>query len=685
MKIYTPPQREAVTKVLELKTLVEEPLPLPPYLELEEQLVFDDFPIPEENIPEFPEEWEIRLQEARRKKAEKFRLNNRPGVRKSGGTVQPLVGGPEDIFETEPETGRKNREVLDDFNSYSETEMVRKELRYRYRAGAINLFVTGVLTVLLTVVTLVQPNAQTITGDPVLYLLINAVLLTAVMGLQRRTLLEGLKGLFWLRPNTDSGVALIAVVVLFHIFGQIFSSRQDPPTDSYTAAAGFSLFIAAAARKSNINRIWRNFRFASHNSWKYAAHSIANPDIAEKIARAGTFVGRPQIVCFHETEFLSGFMKYSYLNANKNRLMGRYTLTAVIAAMICAGSAWYNELAPIPTDIAGLLSLFICFLLLAVPAFTVMTTALPVSRNAKSALRCGAMMIGQTASEQYKDANGVVIDIAELFPSESVILHGIKTFSGTRIDQAILDAAAVVLQAGGPLTGIFKRVIENKTDILQEVDTLIYEQEMGLSGWVGGRRVLVGNRKLLENHNVDAPSGDFEARYRKGNRKLLYLSVGGELSAMFVISYTADARIRTALQRLNRADITLLVRTVDPNVTQAMLCDIFELDDYYVEVLDVSAGRVYDKLVAKTVPAMPALLAANGRAEGIAASLAAAYRTARATLRITVFQILLGILGLLIAGLVVFYNQSVLLPLEVLGMSAFGAVLSWLNVYTSPT
>lgn len=43
-------------------------------------------------------------------------------------------------------------------------------------------------------------------------------------------------------------------------------------------------------------------------------------------------------------------------------------------------------------------------------------------------------------------------------------------------------------------------MIENKVELLQEVDTLVYEQDMGLSGWVSGRRVLVGSRRLLENH-----------------------------------------------------------------------------------------------------------------------------------------------------------------------------------------
>ena len=66
---------------------------------------------------------------------------------------------------------------------------------------------------------------------------------------------------------------------------------------------------------------------------------------------------------------------------------------------------------------------------------------------------------------------------------------------------------------------MFRRIIEDKVDILPAVDSLVYEQSMGLTGWVAGRRVLVGNRRLLENHGVDVPSRDYELRYTQNGRQ----------------------------------------------------------------------------------------------------------------------------------------------------------------------
>lgn len=108
----------------------------------------------------------------------------------------------------------------------------------------------------------------------------------------------------------------------------------------------------------------------------------------------------------------------------------------------------------------------------------------------------------------------------------------------------------------------------------------------------------------------------------------MYLSIGGELSAMFVISYVGDEGMARALHGLTKRGITLLVRTCDPNVTEELICSVYELDPYYVEVLGATAGRSYSNLVKGCEPESEAVLASNGRLEGMADSLARCSRAA---------------------------------------------------------
>jgi hypothetical protein len=304
----------------------------------------------------------------------------------------------------------------------------------------------------------------------------------------------------------------------------------------------------------------------------------------------------------------------------------------------------------------------------------------PLLRAAKRALRHGAMITGWRAAEEFGHVDALAVDALDLFPSESVLLHGIKTFAGTRIDEAILDAASVSVEAGGPLSSVFLRIIQNRTDLLETVDTLVYERDMGLSGWVGGRRVLIGNRRLLENHGVDAPSRDYESRYTKDNRQLVYLSTAGELSAMFVVSYTADESIANALKKLSAASITLLVRTCDPNVTEPLVCRVFGMDSYYVDVMSAPAGRCYRKLTAGERKRCGASMASNGRLEGMAFGVAYCRRLAAAVRLSLIIQILGGALGFALWA-VVSLSQPAGLTLPAYAIvcyASFWTVLSWI-------
>ncbi len=119
-------------------------------------------------------------------------------------------------------------------------------------------------------------------------------------------------------------------------------------------------------------------------------------------------------------------------------------------------------------------------------------------------------------------------------------LHGIKAFSEGQIDSAILDVASVICAGDGPLKPVFINMIGGNLSMLKKVDNMSYEDGMGITAWVGGQQVLIGNAQLLLSHGVDTPSKDFESRYRQNGKEILYLSNSGELTAMFVLSYQPD-------------------------------------------------------------------------------------------------------------------------------------------------
>lgn len=645
--------------------------------ELDGQMSLEAFTLAEEEKTAEEEEsvisLEERLRQVRQAKVADFNFQREAEY---GGFK--LAGDEEENEPSEQPELPEPEEIIEDFSDYSEAEAVRSELSYRRRTGWISLTLMAAFEAILLWMTVSRALTGALPMDAGVYITLNAIFLAAMMLLGYRTVSKGISALLRLRADNDSVPAIASVVVLIQTVTMYFRIPENSAElgPMMAAAAGLGLLGASFGRQLRVLRIADNFQFVSRQQTHYTACRIDDPKTATEVGRSAVPIGVPDVAYFRKTGFLSEYLESSYEEDVSDRVMGVFvpcfTGISLLAALIfgISGHGWGN----VPDLLA-------CLLCMSMPVSVIPALQWPLRRASASLLKHGAMLTGWTAVEKFGRMQTLVVDSEILFPSNSVLLHGIKTFSGTRIDEAIMDAAALSIRAGGSLAHVFRRIIENKTDILLPVDTLVYEQDMGLSGWVGGRRVLLGNRRLMINHGIDVPSGDYERRYAVNDRELVYLSVGGELSAMFVISYVADRKIAEQLKVLIRRHITLLVRSRDPYVTDQMICRVYDVDSYYIEILSATAGRTYDQLTEDVQERDPAQLACDGGLEGMAAASAACSRLRLGGIGVTLLQAALGGIGFLIAAVMAFFSGSAVLTalsLLSLGYGAISLLLTWL-------
>ncbi len=597
------------------------------------------------------EEREAELEEnLKHRRREKIRAFDDDRRLKLTGEEEALpVEETEEVLEEEFE-----EEYVEDFCDYEDAEAVSSELRYRRARHRIGTFATACIEAiaLLNVLCFVLG----IFHDPLVYI-VDSVLILGVMMVLNRALLqdawEDFRAGNW---SGDFAVLLSCTVAVVHTVVQLFHVDTVISNGLLPALAGAGLTLAAMGKQLQLRRLCGNFAFVGKEEDKYVAHRVEDEAAALEIGHSAVAVGQPELAYFTSVPFLHRFLDRSYARRAETPLLKMYIpAVALVAALI---AVVYGFAAKQPWQAVYLFALNLCIALPVALPFSFAATFWKASRYA---LNNGAMVLGRDEADTFGNLNAVCVDAADLFSEDAVLLAGIKTFAGTRIDEAILDAAAVVIAAGGPLEGVFRRVIQDKVDLLQEVDTLVYEQEMGLSGWVGGRRVLVGNRRLLENHGVDVPSRDYEMRYTRAGRKLVYLSTAGQLSAMFVVSYTADASTKRALRALCREDVTLLVRTCDQNVTEELICETFDLPSYYVEILGSAGRRGYEQLLKdapETDDEEAPALACDGTAMGKAAALTACSRL-RGALPLSAFAVLaMGLLGFVLTTLLAFATHT---------------------------
>ena len=600
---------------------------LPDQLSLEEMVRVEDIEPIEGEPVEAEEELdpEERLQRAREEKVKEFTLS---------GEEEEDNEPEEEEIEEEPD--------IEDFTGYQDTQVVENELKYRCRSSLLSLLFSGVLELALLILTLLTVIVEQPPISPAGYLIAHLFGLVLMMVLNYSTVTHGLSGLFTLRANNDTAPALASAVCLVNVIVHLFDVTASLPY--WTPLAGLLLVFSAVAHHKQEVCVRRNFAFVSYPGDKYAAAVIEEEGALQEIGRRAVSDGEAKVAYFRRTGFLTDYLTNAY-ETDSGDDWSRWAIPSALGlSLLMSLLSLFSEHVTGVWDWFSILTGMIC---LSMPV-TLLAVQAPLSASCRRMLSRGGFLNGWKAVRCFGQPDALAVDIADLYPDESMLLHGIKTFSGTHIDEAILTAASLAVRAGGPLSMIFRRIIENKDELLYEVDSLVYEQGMGLSGWVDGRRVFVGNGRLLQNHGVDVPSADYEARYAKDGRRLVYLSIAGQLSAMFVVSYLPDPEIQAALQELCRARVTLLVRSCDPNITTSDLCESFELDEYYVDVLPAAAGRMYVQLTEKATDNLPAVMASNGHILGTARALSACRGLqAKVTIALAV-QSVFAILGLIL-------------------------------------
>ena len=338
------------------------------------------------------------------------------------------------------------------------------------------------------------------------------------------------------------------------------------------------LFFNTIGKLLSSARIKNNFEVLTTGTGKSALLPVRNKELARELT--GQRDETPRFCTSAKAKFFTRFLELSY------RDDATESIARIVAPIVFLCSVFVGVIAFLLTGrISDAITGFAAILCVATPFSATIAGALPVFRSCKALNKEGGMMAGGYTAETFAETDSVLLDIEQLFPEGSIVLHGIKTFAMGRIDEAILDAASVICSTRSTLGSIFINVVQGDKKLLKPVDTIIYEDGMGLSAWVGGKRVLIGNRELLINHGIDIPSHDYENKYVGSGKDILYLANSGELTAMFVLSYHADREVYRSLGIMAERGVRLVINCSDPNITTKKLCELFGYPESQLNLL----------------------------------------------------------------------------------------------------
>lgn len=571
------------------------------------------------------EAWEDEFEASRRTEVEKFKLF---GDNEAENAPEELPG------ESEPAAAASDLQPgeLNDYETVDDAPSVLAYLKGKLAHISLRLIATVLITALLFI--LATPLCAPVrAANAVLYGVVNLLLLLLAATVNLPTM-KGLISLVKLRPDTDSPAALAVCGALVQ---GVFVCVSAGNGVFLTALGGLALTFNLIGKRLTLSAIKANFRMIADEDDKKSVVLIDDAQAATPIS-CGSVLGEAVIVAGRKIKNATAFLFNSFAPDPYEKPLGKIMLFTLLAAV---GGGVYGFVLQ-GAQLA--LTLFSALLALGCPITTALLSALPMRLAAKRLNRLGAELTGFAAAREMGYANALALEANDLFPKGTVNLYNMHILAPNPIDRSILEAAAIASRANSPLAPIFTGMNQENAP-LPEVDTIKFEDKMGLSGWIGEKRIFIGNRTLMTAHNVSGlPSLDIDKRILKSGYFPIYLATTEGPCALFIVGYEADEEISNQLRRLTDEGVTLLVSSCDQNLSEEMICDYFEL---YPDLVKVLPGHVTPLYQQQVVPAVsePSFAVCKSDAAGMAALVTASLRINRVYHISLVLHCILLILG----------------------------------------
>jgi len=416
---------------------------------------------------------------------------------------------------------------------------------------------------------------------------------------------NGLSRLFKLRPDGDTLCALAHVTAIAAMVPYLAAGEyvQRGRSQVYLAVSLLALIFNTLSKLFTVKTAQRNFAFISAADHAKFFVDRCDGDGAEQLAK-GAVSGIPVIASMRKTELLCDFILSTYCEDISDRTSRKISVATLAAALIGGIIAFFTHTSQFPMNNLSW-AVTVCSAICALGASFSgsMTVTLPLYLASRNNEQRGSAILGYNAVEDFSETNAVLVEAKTLFPPNAVKINNICGYDKPKnrcegkinIDEAIIYAASLAVASDSVLADAFFNMLNYKQELLKPVSGCIYENNLGVMGWIDRRRVLLGNRQHMKSHEITVPNIKKEAAANVNNDEVIYLAVGGEVCLLFFVQLKADPAVTNSVQNLCYRDISLVVKTVDGMISTSAITELFEVDAENVKILPFEAHETFNE------------------------------------------------------------------------------------------
>ena len=264
----------------------------------------------------------------------------------------------------------------------------------------------------------------------------------------------------------------------------------------------------------------------------------------------------------------------------------------VIAISLISGGIWIVVTGDFPAALTAAISVLViscpCSLGLATP------TAIMVGTGRGAQL--GILVKSAESLETAHHVTTVVLDKTGTCTEGKPAVQSVFTANFSE-KQLLSLVGAVEANSSHPLAGAITNYCVQKKIIPENCTDYTETPGGGISGIAGGKRILVGNRRLMEQNNIDISglSQKSEKTAYKGGIPL-YIAVDGVAEGLLVVADPIKSTSEEAIALLKKMGVKTIMLTGDNSSTAEAVRSQLGIDKVYAELLPEDKTRIIREL-----------------------------------------------------------------------------------------
>jgi heavy metal translocating P-type ATPase len=268
---------------------------------------------------------------------------------------------------------------------------------------------------------------------------------------------------------------------------------------------------------------------------------------------------------------------------------------AVIAVSMLAFAAWMVW-GPEPRFAHALLAA-VSVLIIACPCALGLATPMSIMVGVGRGAQAGVLIKNAEALERLEKVDTLLVDKTGTLTEGRPTVVDIRPAPGIAESDLLRLAASLERASEHPLAVAIVEAAMKRGLAVVEPEEFDSPAGKGVTGTVEGRRLVIGNRRIMADAGIDTAFLDGTAdRLRAGGATVVFVSIEGKAAGLIAIADPIKETAPAAMAALRQAGIRVVMLTGDQRTTAEAVAKRLGIDEVEAEVLPEEKSAVVTRL-----------------------------------------------------------------------------------------